>query len=53
MHNRRNDAEVTREHGIDTIGVLWGHGTAEELSTAGTIALAERPRDAGDLPLNC
>ena len=41
-----------KEHGIDTIGVLWGYGTAEELSTAGAIALAERPYDAGDLLLS-
>ena len=52
MGDRRHDVEGAREHGIDTIGVLWGYGTAEELSTAGAIALAERPRDAGDLLLN-
>ena len=52
MGDRRHDVEGAREYGIDTIGVLWGYGTAEELSTAGAIALAERPRDAGDLLLN-
>lgn len=52
MGDRRHDVEGARENGIDTIGVLWGYGTAEELSTAGAIALAERPRDAGDLLLN-
>ena len=52
MGDRRHDVEGAREHGIDTIGVLWGYGTAEELSTAGAIALAERPRDAGDLLLS-
>ena len=50
--DRRHDVEGAREHGIDTIGVLWGYGTAEELSTAGAIALAETPRNAGDLLLN-
>jgi phosphoglycolate phosphatase len=52
LGDRRHDVEGAREHGIDTIGVLWGYGTAKELSTAGAIALAERPRDAGDLLLN-
>lgn len=52
MGDRRHDVEGAREHGIDTIGVLWGYGTAEELSTAGAIALAETPRDAGDLLLS-
>ena len=52
MGDRRHDVEGAREHGIDTIGVLWGYGTAEELSTAGAIALAERPYDAGDLLLS-
>ena len=52
MGDRRHDVEGARDHGIDTIGVLWGYGTAEELSAAGAIALAERPRDAGDLLLN-
>lgn len=52
MGDRRHDVEGAREQGIDTIGVLWGYGSAEELSNAGAIALAERPRDAGDLLLN-
>ena len=52
MGDRRHDVEGAWEHGIDTIGVLWGYGTAEELSAAGAVALAERPRDAGDLLLN-
>ncbi|NKB91985.1 MAG: HAD hydrolase-like protein [Candidatus Nanopelagicales bacterium] len=52
MGDRRHDVEGAREHGIDTIGVLWGYGTADELSAAGAIALAETPPDAGDLLLN-
>ena len=52
MGDRRHDVEGARENGIDTIGVLWGYGSAEELSTAGAIALAERPYDAGDLLLS-
>ena len=45
MGDRRHDVEGAREHGIDTIGVLWGYGTAEELSAAGAVALAETPGD--------
>ena len=52
MGDRRHDVEGAREHGIDTIGVLWGYGTAAELSAAGAVALAETPRDAGNLLLN-
>ena len=52
MGDRRHDVEGARENGIETIGVLWGYGTAEELSTAGAIALAEGPDDAGDLLLS-
>ena len=52
MGDRRHDVEGAREYGIDTIGGLWGYGTAEELSAAGAIALAERPRDARDLLLS-
>ena len=52
MGDRRHDVEGAREHGIDTIGVLWGYGTAEELTSAGAIALAETPRGARDLLLS-
>ena len=52
MGDRRHDVEGARENGIATIGVLWGYGSAEELSTAGAIALAERPYNAGDLLLS-
>ena len=52
MGDRRHDVEGAREHGIDTIGVLWGYGTAEELTDAGAIALVETSTAAGDLLLN-
>lgn len=30
--DRRHDVEAAKAHGIDSIGVLWGYGTEEELS---------------------
>ncbi len=47
--DRQHDVEGAREHGIDTIGVLWGFGTADELSEAGAIALAETPSHLASL----
>ena len=52
MGDRRHDVEGAREHGIDTIGVLWGYGDAEELTGAGAVALATSPAHAGDMLLN-
>jgi len=43
--DREHDVLGARSHGIDTIGVLWGYGTAEELTAAGAIDLAETPDD--------
>lgn len=41
--DRHHDVHGAREHGIDTIGVLWGYGDAEELTDAGARQLAETP----------
>jgi phosphoglycolate phosphatase len=41
--DREHDVQGARVHGIDTIGVLWGYGDAEELLGAGAVALAESP----------
>ncbi len=43
--DRHHDVHGAREHGIDTIGVLWGYGDAQELTRAGAIALANNPQD--------
>jgi phosphoglycolate phosphatase len=43
--DREHDVRGAAEHGIDTVGVLWGYGTADELLGAGAIALAEHPSD--------
>ena len=47
--DRRHDVAGAREHGIDTIGVLWGYGDEAELTTAGAIALARNPAELADL----
>lgn len=47
--DRRHDVEGARSHGIDTIGVLWGYGDVEELTTAGAISLAATPTELGGL----
>lgn len=41
--DRRHDVEGAREHGIETIGVLWGYGDHAELSEAGARAIVEQP----------
>lgn len=41
--DRHHDVHGAREHGIDTIGVLWGYGDADELTDAGAIALVHQP----------
>lgn len=38
--DREHDVIGAREHGIATIGVLWGYGSPDELRNAGAIALA-------------
>jgi len=42
--DRHHDVHGAKAHGIDTIGVLWGYGSAEELEEAGAVALAEDPQ---------
>lgn len=50
--DRRHDVEGAREHGIDTIGVLWGYGDEAELTAAGAVALAQTPEVVSELLLN-
>lgn len=42
--DREHDVHGAREHGIDTIGVLWGYGSETELTTAGAVATADTTR---------
>ncbi len=43
--DRKYDAEGARICGVDSIGVLWGHGSPEELSAAGFTYLAATPEE--------
>ena len=47
--DRIYDAEGARICGIDSIGVRWGHGTDEELSTAGFTAIVSTPDELTEL----
>jgi phosphoglycolate phosphatase len=49
--DRRHDVEGAAEHGIECIGVLWGYGSADELTEAGAVTLAKTPHDLGGLLL--
>ena len=42
--DRHHDVHGARAHDIDTIGVLWGYGDAEELTDAGAISLVSSTR---------
>ena len=44
--DRRFDVEAGRVHGLRTLGVLWGYGSVEELTSAGADALARDVNDA-------
>ena len=41
--DRRMDIEGARQHGMRSIGVLWGFGSADELRTAGADQLVASP----------
>lgn len=41
--DRMHDVLGAAQFGIDTIGVLYGYGSEEELKSAGAVYLAERP----------
>jgi len=41
--DREHDVLGARTHGIDTIGVMWGYGNADELLGAGAVGLAASP----------
>jgi len=47
--DREHDVHGARAHGIDTIGVLWGYGSQEELLGAGAAHLVENPQKLGSL----
>jgi phosphoglycolate phosphatase len=41
--DRHMDIDGAREHGLDSIGVLWGFGSEEELRAAGATHLVRTP----------
>lgn len=43
--DRKHDVEGAREHGIETIGVLWGYGDHAELTDAGALTIVEQPHE--------
>lgn len=43
--DRDHDVHGAQAHGIATVGVLWGYGSADELTTAGAASLAAAPAD--------
>lgn len=45
LGDRRFDIEGARDHGMRSIGVLWGFGTREELERAGADKLVATPAD--------
>lgn len=49
--DRRHDVEGARANGLDTVGVLWGYGTRQELETAGAKYLAGDLRELEEILL--
>jgi phosphoglycolate phosphatase len=43
--DRGSDVHAASAHGIPSIGVTWGYGSAQELRSAGAVALATTPRE--------
>ena len=43
--DRHHDVHGAKQHGIDTIGVLWGYGDADELTEAGAVNLVSSPEE--------
>ena len=41
--DRRFDVIGAKNHGLKTIGVLWGHGSKDELNIAGADRLCDHP----------
>jgi phosphoglycolate phosphatase len=50
--DRHHDVHGAKEHGIDTIGVLWGYGDRSELDEAGAIDIVDNPQRLAELLLN-
>lgn len=49
--DREHDVHAATDHGVDSIGVLYGYGTRAELTAAAATHLAPSPAAVGDLVL--
>lgn len=47
--DRAVDIEAARENGLAAVGVLWGHGSEEELRRAGPMQILDNPRRLAEL----
>jgi phosphoglycolate phosphatase len=43
--DRRQDVEGARANGVSTVGVLWGYGDRDELTSAGAMHIAANPAE--------
>jgi phosphoglycolate phosphatase len=50
--DRHHDIHGAKEHGINSIGVLWGYGDHRELEQAGAIDIVSDPQQLAGLLLN-
>lgn len=51
--DREHDVQGAARCGIQTLGVLYGYGSREELIGAGAVAVVEPVEEIGDYILNC
>ncbi len=47
--DRAVDIEAARTNGLASVGVLWGHGSLEELTAANPSALLSAPQQLMEL----
>lgn len=50
--DRKHDAIGAIENGVKPLGILWGYGTQEELTTVGVTYMYERPNESNWLANN-
>lgn len=50
--DRRHDVQGAGLAGLETVGVLYGYGSREELETAGAAAIAATPEEVKKLILS-
>ena len=50
--DRKHDVEAAQAHGVDSIGVLWGYGSLEELQNEGATYTAKDASQLADILLD-